>query len=55
MSLNSLTNVAAVVRDALYMDGGDLYWTPGLSDGSFGRVILDGAYTPSNISYHCHS
>ncbi|KAL5318176.1 hypothetical protein ACEPPN_013235 [Leptodophora sp. 'Broadleaf-Isolate-01'] len=33
---------AAVVRDTLYIDGGYLWWQPGMSDGSYGSVISDG-------------
>ncbi|KAJ5051966.1 uncharacterized protein L3040_001727 [Drepanopeziza brunnea f. sp. 'multigermtubi'] len=33
---------AAVVRDTLYIDGGYLWWTPGLSDGSYGSATSDG-------------
>ncbi|KAH7391537.1 hypothetical protein BKA64DRAFT_107644 [Cadophora sp. MPI-SDFR-AT-0126] len=33
---------AAVVRDTLYIDGGYLWWKPGLSDGSYGAVVSDG-------------
>ncbi|KAH6666293.1 hypothetical protein B0J14DRAFT_620459 [Halenospora varia] len=33
---------AAVVRDTLYIDGGILWWQPGMSDGSLGSVISDG-------------
>lgn len=37
-----LTPVAAVVRDTLYIDGGSLLWSPGLSDGTVGQPISDG-------------
>ncbi|KAG4418624.1 hypothetical protein IFR04_008249 [Cadophora malorum] len=33
---------AAVVRDTLYIDGGYLWWKPGLSDGSYATVVSDG-------------
>ncbi|KAF7539028.1 hypothetical protein G7054_g2418 [Neopestalotiopsis clavispora] len=32
---------AAQVRDTLYIDGGDLYWVPGMSDGSYGDATQD--------------
>lgn len=43
--LHRLTDTAAVVRDTVYMDGGDLFWTPGYSDGSFQTPIVDGSQT----------
>ncbi|KAH8681017.1 hypothetical protein BX600DRAFT_9398 [Xylariales sp. PMI_506] len=33
---------AAVVRDTVYIDGGYLWWVPGLEDGSFGGPTQDG-------------
>ncbi|KUJ10397.1 uncharacterized protein LY89DRAFT_689663 [Mollisia scopiformis] len=32
---------AAVVRDTLYIDGGALWWTPGMSDGTYGPPTSD--------------
>ncbi|KAF3766795.1 hypothetical protein M406DRAFT_287728 [Cryphonectria parasitica EP155] len=32
---------AAVIRDSVYMDGGYIYWRPGLADGSYGSAIQD--------------
>ncbi|KAF8851662.1 hypothetical protein BDZ45DRAFT_678961 [Acephala macrosclerotiorum] len=32
---------AAVVRDTLYIDGGALWWTPGMADGSYGPPTSD--------------
>ncbi|KAJ4385722.1 hypothetical protein N0V93_010151 [Gnomoniopsis smithogilvyi] len=32
---------AAVVRDTVYMDGGELFWTPGYNDGSFQQPVSD--------------
>ncbi|RDW91032.1 hypothetical protein BP5796_02197 [Coleophoma crateriformis] len=32
---------AAVVRDALYIDGGYLWWVPGLADGTYGPPTAD--------------
>lgn len=34
--------LAAVVRDTLYIDGGYLFWLPGLSDGNYGDPVSDG-------------
>ncbi|KAF4637195.1 hypothetical protein G7Y89_g887 [Cudoniella acicularis] len=33
---------AAVIRDTLYIDGGILWWQPGMSDGTYGTAISDG-------------
>ncbi|CAD6453008.1 9f61d75e-31a6-4fba-9b4e-7dcf47082789 [Sclerotinia trifoliorum] len=33
---------AAVVRDTFYLDGGELWWEPGLSDGSYAPPVSDG-------------
>ncbi|RDL33728.1 uncharacterized protein BP5553_08096 [Venustampulla echinocandica] len=33
---------AAVIRDTLYIDGGYLWWQPGMADGSLGSPIADG-------------
>ncbi|KAL1887572.1 hypothetical protein Sste5346_010125 [Sporothrix stenoceras] len=40
---------AAVVRDTLYIDGGTLWWIPGMNDSSYGGVIGD--TNPSGIVY----
>ncbi|RFU28470.1 hypothetical protein B7463_g7859, partial [Scytalidium lignicola] len=32
---------AAVVRDTLYIDGGNLWWIPGMADGSPGGAVAD--------------
>jgi hypothetical protein len=34
--------IAAVIRDTVYLDGGYLWWQPGMSDGSLGTLIADG-------------
>ncbi len=36
------TNIAAVVRDTLYIDGGTLSWEQGMSDGTFSYFPGDG-------------
>lgn len=33
---------AAVIRDAFYIDGGYLWWLPGLADGTYGPSTTDG-------------
>lgn len=33
---------AAVIRDTMYIDGGNLWWKPGSSDGTYGKLISDG-------------
>ncbi|TAQ85813.1 hypothetical protein B7494_g5867 [Chlorociboria aeruginascens] len=40
---------AAVIRDTLYIDGGYLWWEPGMSDGTYGGVTYDGMLTSFNI------
>ncbi|CAI6090106.1 unnamed protein product [Clonostachys chloroleuca] len=32
----------ALVRDMIYLDGGDLNWIPGMNNGMFGNVLNDG-------------
>lgn len=34
--------IAGVIRDTLYIDGGYLWWNPGLSDGSYAGPTADG-------------
>jgi hypothetical protein len=34
--------IVNVVRDTVYMDGGNIWWLPGLADGSYGAVTTDG-------------
>ncbi len=34
--------VAGVIRDTVYLDGGYLFWEPGMSDGSYGAPTNDG-------------
>jgi hypothetical protein len=34
--------VAGVIRDTVYLDGGFLWWEPGMSDGSYGAPTNDG-------------
>lgn len=41
--------VAHVIRDTVYMDGGSLWWLPGLDDGSYGAADADG--NPLGIVY----
>ncbi|KAG9236167.1 hypothetical protein BJ875DRAFT_372696 [Amylocarpus encephaloides] len=33
---------AAVIRDTVYIDGGYLWWTPGMADGTFSGPVNDG-------------
>jgi len=32
---------AAVIRDTVYLDGGSLWWIPGLDDGQYGQIVSD--------------
>ncbi|RYO83427.1 hypothetical protein DL766_002617 [Monosporascus sp. MC13-8B] len=34
---------AATLKDVVYMDGGYLYWRPGMADGSYGAATQDGS------------
>jgi hypothetical protein len=46
--------LAAIVRDAVYVDGGSLWWRPGLSDGTYGSYVSDGmrpSLLGDNVSY----
>jgi len=40
-------STAHVVRDTVYMDGGRMWWLPGLSNGTYGAVESDRTYPPS--------
>lgn len=33
---------AAVIKDTVYMDGGFLYWIPGMQTGEYGAPTQDG-------------
>jgi hypothetical protein len=35
-------DTAAVIRDTVYIDGGFLFWEPGMSDGTYGAPTNDG-------------
>jgi hypothetical protein len=41
-----LTRIAAVVRDTVYIDGGYLWWEPGMADGTHGPAVSDGTEKP---------
>lgn len=36
---------AGVIRNTLYLDGGYLWWNPGLADGSYAGPTADGMQT----------
>jgi hypothetical protein len=36
-----LTCIAAIVNDTVYLDGGRLWWLPGLADGQYDAVVDD--------------
>ncbi|KAF7945040.1 hypothetical protein EAE96_009823 [Botrytis aclada] len=40
---------AAVVRDTFYIDGGELWWQPGMSDGTYDPPVSDG--NPRGLVY----
>lgn len=33
---------AAIIRDKIFLDGGDITWLPGLKDGSNGQLTGNG-------------
>jgi hypothetical protein len=35
---------AALVRDTVYIDGGDIWWSPGMASGDYGRPFSEGKY-----------
>lgn len=41
--------IAAVIRDTVYIDGGYLWWQPGLKDGTYGIPMADGMKTYSQL------
>ncbi len=42
---------AHVIRDTIYMDGGSLWWLPGLNDGTYGAIESDRELLPP-FCYH---
>lgn len=36
--------LASVIRDTVYLDGGNLFWQPGFADGHTGSPQGDGGY-----------
>ncbi|KAL7975150.1 hypothetical protein HDV63DRAFT_391421 [Trichoderma sp. SZMC 28014] len=44
---------AAIIRDKIYLDGGELFWLPGLDDGSFGQAsTFNGAASDVLLTYN---
>ena len=41
---SELIDQAALIRDTIYIDGGDIWWSPGLSDGRVGTPTDKGWY-----------
>lgn len=42
--------LAALIRDTVYLDGGQLYWSPGMEDNQYGPAVPEGndrLYQPS--------
>jgi hypothetical protein len=37
-----LTQAVGVIRDTVYIDGGYLYWEPGMNNGEYGAPTQDG-------------
>lgn len=47
----TLTVVAAhVVRDTVYMDGGSIWWLPGMDDGTFAPTVKDSEYLGAGVA-----
>lgn len=45
----SLTLLVGVIRDTVYMDGGYLYWQPGMADSTYGVATLDGKQLSNRV------
>jgi hypothetical protein len=45
-----LTIAAALLKDTVYIDGGHLYWVPGMADGSYGPATQDGRSATGHFS-----
>lgn len=35
-------SLAALVRDTVYLDGGSIWWSPGLANGQIGKPVNNG-------------
>ncbi|KAK1244916.1 hypothetical protein MKX08_004545 [Trichoderma sp. CBMAI-0020] len=43
---------AAIIHDKIFLDGGDIFWLPGLSDGSYGPITDNGNVTDVMLTYN---
>ncbi|UPK96828.1 hypothetical protein LCI18_007763 [Fusarium solani-melongenae] len=43
---------AAIIRDMIYLDGGNIYWTPHMSDGTLGGAIDNGNNAGIVLNYN---
>ncbi|PNY28644.1 Uncharacterized protein TCAP_01431 [Tolypocladium capitatum] len=43
---------AALIRDIVYLDGGTIWWSPGLDSGVFGTVVNPGNYQGRILTYN---
>ncbi|KAF7559910.1 hypothetical protein G7046_g4238 [Stylonectria norvegica] len=43
---------AALVRDMVYLDGGDIWWMPGLNDGTLGTAVNNGNFGGIILNYN---
>ncbi|OAQ89884.1 galactose oxidase/kelch, beta-propeller [Purpureocillium lilacinum] len=43
---------AALIRDTVYLDGGDIWWSPGLDSGKLGTVVNDGNLQGIILAYN---
>ncbi|OAA76727.1 Galactose oxidase/kelch, beta-propeller [Akanthomyces lecanii RCEF 1005] len=43
---------AAIVRDTIYIDGGSVWWTPGLENGTLGPIFNQGNFQGIILSYN---
>ncbi|KAL7932760.1 hypothetical protein V8C35DRAFT_322941 [Trichoderma chlorosporum] len=42
----------ALVRNKIYLDGGNINWLPGLKDGSYGGIVNNGNYEGLMLTYN---
>lgn len=43
---------AALVRDTVYLDGGSIWWSPGLANGQIGKPVNNGNFQGYILSYN---
>lgn len=47
-SIALLTPIAAIIRDKIYLDGGNVWWLPRMDDGTTRPPVDNGMFTPAH-------